>query len=82
MEEVQREQLGELAATFALEPFVRLADLGVELAAPLVGEAFVGRVAEERVTEAEGAGRVRVALDELAQPVPGLRVGRGLRVVG
>ena len=78
---MEREQLRELAAALVLEPLVGLADLRMELAASLVREPFVGRVAEERVAEAEGAGRVRVALDELVQPVPRLRVCRGLGIV-
>ena len=76
VEEVQGEQLGELAAALVLEPLVRLADLRVQLAAPLVREALVRRVAEEGVAEAERAGRVRVAFDELAQAVPSVRVGQ------
>ena len=77
VEEVEREQLGVLARMLLLEPLVGLADLRVQLAAAPVREPFVRRVAEERVPEAEGACGVRVALDELVQPVPGLGVGRG-----
>ena len=56
MEEVEREELGELAAARLLEPLVGLAGLRVQLAAALVREPLVGGVAEERVAEAEGPG--------------------------
>src|SRR3954470_13769504 len=80
VEEVKGEQLRELAAAPVLEPLVRLADLRVQRTAPLVRKALVRRVAEEGVAEAERAGRVRVAFDELAQTVPSVRVGQRLGV--
>ena len=65
----------------AVQALVGLADPRVQLAAAAVGEALVGGVPEEGMPEAERACRVRIALDELAEPVPGRRVGRGGRVV-
>ena len=79
-EEVQREDLGELLRLIRPQALVRFSDAGVKLAPASIGEALVRRVAEERVAEPIRAGDVRVAFDELGEPVPRLRVrcGRGI----
>ena len=81
MEEVQREELGVLRELARVEALVCGADTRVKLATAAEREPFVCGVAEERVSEAEPARRIGVALDELVQAIPRLRVGRRRRVV-
>ena len=58
-----------------------LGDARVQLAPAPEREALVGGVADQRMPEVEGAGGVRVALDELPQPVPRLGVEGGVGIV-
>ena len=57
--------------------FVDLADALMQLTAPSEREPLVRGVPDQRVPEAEPARHVRVALDELGQPLPELRLRRG-----
>ena len=78
---MQREQLGDVGRVRRLAQ-QHLRHTRVQLAAPPEREPFVGGVADQRVAEPERPGSVRVALDELRQPVPRLRVERRLRIAG
>ena len=72
-----------VSATSSSSTAVSRSDVGharVQLAAAPEGQALVRRVADQRVAEVEGAGGVRVALDELSQPVPRLHVEGGVGV--
>ena len=71
--EVQRKRLGHLVfvdCRFAQH----VGHASVQLAAAPEGQALVRRVADQCVTEVEGPGGVRVALDELPEPIPRLDV--------
>jgi len=81
VEVVEREELGCILGAIGLLPLDHLRDSAVELPASLVRESLVRGVADELVPEAECARDVRIPLDELAEPVPGLGRRSDPRVV-
>ena len=78
-----REVIGpdEASVKATVRGAVPLVGAAVKLATPPERQALVGRVAYERVAEAERASDVRVALDVLAETVPRLRARRDERIV-
>src|SRR5688572_24984269 len=64
-----------------IEVLVGSADAGMKLPPAAVRKSLVCGVADERMSEAEAAGRVRVTLDELGQAIPRLRARRHRRIV-
>src|SRR5690348_15077537 len=74
--EMKREELDGIE----LALLEHLGDTAVQLPPALERKALVRAVADQGVTEAEGARHVRVPLHELGEPVPRLRVGGGGRV--
>ena len=78
---VQREHLGVLRVVARRLPLVDLRHAAVQLAPAPVREALVGGVAEHGLPEAEAAGDVGVALEELVEAVPGVRADGRLLVL-
>ena len=81
VEVVQRQQLRGLLGLVFVPLLDDLRDPSVQLATPLVREPLVGRIADERVAEAECPGNVGIPLDELAEPIPRLRGRPDLGIV-
>jgi hypothetical protein len=70
---VQRKELALFLRPLALPLLDHLRHAPVQVATALERQALVGGVPDQGVPEAEGARSVRVALDELPEPLPGVR---------